>query len=230
MNVTFIDNQWEFQTVHLGLKLAAWNHAGVLLARPVARYLIKHGLYHKMSFFLFFFTNTTSNLHPDIFSVIYMLAQTTDSGSNNHTLAFELQRLFLDANPSVSWSAGLMQIRCYAHKLALLVKHGLASIGLNAGHTKPTTQPLFNIPTPSIILNDGDDVQHEVQDESEDSDHSSESENGHCDSESDDEIDRQPPNLPSVLPGSSRSRPDLVVQAIKKVSSSFQCHLPDIWD
>lgn len=147
-----------------------------------------------------------------------MLAQTTDSGSNNHTLAYELQRMFQEATPSVDWPAGRMQIRCYAHKLALLVKHGLASIGLDAGHTKPTTQPLFNIPTPSITLNDGtDEMQVDEEDETEESDAS---ESGICDGESDSDGDDndQLSQLPAVLPGSTRSRPDLVIQAIKKVS------------
>lgn len=82
-----------------------------------------------------------------------MIAQTTDSGSNNNTMAQELELMFADSDEKVKWDSSRNHVRCYAHKLGLVVKHGLNSIGLAAGHIKPTTPPNTTIPIPSIVLN-----------------------------------------------------------------------------
>lgn len=45
----FINQQWNYQISHLTLKPVTWNHYGVLLAQPVAHFLIKHRLHHQIS-------------------------------------------------------------------------------------------------------------------------------------------------------------------------------------
>ena len=83
-----------------------------------------------------------------------MYAQTTDSGSNNATLASELEEQFAAAPKPVEWKSKRMQIQCIAHKLALVVKDGLKLVNLSAGHIKPTT-PHSSLPT--FTLNEGQD-------------------------------------------------------------------------
>lgn len=143
VSVTYIDSDWKFCCRHLTFKLAAWHHYGALLSRPVACFLIKHKLHKKM------------------------LAQTTDSGANNNTMAKELADKFSNANDPVSWNPKTMHIRCAAHKLALVVKAGLAHLDVSVGHIKPSTLPGVDIP--SIMLNDGDSAV-DIQPDSEDSD------------------------------------------------------------
>jgi hypothetical protein len=47
----YIDDDWNYKSTHLTLKLVAWRHFGALLARPVGRFLIRHGLHDKISVF-----------------------------------------------------------------------------------------------------------------------------------------------------------------------------------
>lgn len=86
-----------------------------------------------------------------------MLAQTTDSASSNNTMAHELARMFQDAENEEVWDSTANQVKCYTHKIGLVVKAGLKSLGLSAGHVKPTTQPGVTLPTPTMTLNDGDE-------------------------------------------------------------------------
>lgn len=86
-----------------------------------------------------------------------MLAQVTDSASSNVTMAHELSSMFLDAKDSVDWDSSANQIKCYTHKIGLVVKAGLKSLGLSAGHIKPTTSPGITLPTPIMTLNEGND-------------------------------------------------------------------------
>lgn len=48
VSANFINDQWSYRTIHLSLKLVAWNKFGYLLAQPVARFLITHGLHKKI--------------------------------------------------------------------------------------------------------------------------------------------------------------------------------------
>lgn len=89
-----------------------------------------------------------------------MLAQTTDSASSNATMANELSSMFLEAEQSVEWDVYANQIKCYTHKVGLLVNTGLKSLGLRAGHVKPTTSPGITLPTPIMTLNKGDEDLH----------------------------------------------------------------------
>lgn len=83
-----------------------------------------------------------------------MLGQTTDSGSSNNTMAREMEKMFGDCEKPVEWDSSVNHVRCYAHKLGLVVKKGLKVLGLAAGHVKPTTPPNVSVPVPTIILND----------------------------------------------------------------------------
>jgi hypothetical protein len=63
-----------------------------------------------------------------------MLCQTTDSGSNNKTMAQEMHKQFLeqDGLSSYKWDPHTMHIFCFCHKLALIVNAGLAALGVKA--------------------------------------------------------------------------------------------------
>ncbi|OAV96203.1 hypothetical protein PTTG_26415 [Puccinia triticina 1-1 BBBD Race 1] len=108
--VAYIDSDWNYVVRHLALKMIPWKHQGNLLARPIAALLKKHNLYKKM------------------------LAQTTDSGSNNNTMASTMYQLLKNsdaANQSEhAWDPASMHIRCFCHKLALIVNSGLNALSL----------------------------------------------------------------------------------------------------
>jgi hypothetical protein len=87
-----------------------------------------------------------------------MLAQTTDSGSNNFPAAREMSRMLAEAPEPATWDFEKNHVRCYCHKLACVVKAGLDYLKVPAGHIKPTkpSQPLPHVPiVPDIQLNDG---------------------------------------------------------------------------
>jgi hypothetical protein len=98
-----------------------------------------------------------------------VLAQTTDSGANNKTMADELESMFKSAEEPVYWDSSANHVRCYCHKLALVVKHGLKTMNISVGHVKPTTQPGATVPVPSLVLNTGED-NVEVQSSSDEDD------------------------------------------------------------
>ncbi|KAH9472190.1 hypothetical protein Pst134EA_002813 [Puccinia striiformis f. sp. tritici] len=61
----YVSENWEFKVIHLGLKYIAWTHKGKFLAVPFANIITKSMLHTKIT-------------------------QTTDSGSNNGTMAVEV--------------------------------------------------------------------------------------------------------------------------------------------
>ena len=65
-----------------------------------------------------------------------MLCQTTDSGSNNNTLAEymhqDLQSVADILESGYSWDSQTMHIKCFCHKMALVVNAGLNELGLDA--------------------------------------------------------------------------------------------------
>lgn len=142
--VSFINEQWEFKTRHLTLKLVAWRHKGKWLAEPMVNVLVKHGLVNKISIpcnsiqlekFLGFSINLT------MCDFIHLLCQTTDSGSNNNTMAREMHLQFLDLNDDLSnytWDPDTMHIYCFCHKMALIVGAGLAALGLKTPPPRKT--------------------------------------------------------------------------------------------
>lgn len=48
-SVSYIDENFEFVSHHLGLKLISWYHKGEWLSAPMVNVLQKHGLYSKIS-------------------------------------------------------------------------------------------------------------------------------------------------------------------------------------
>lgn len=99
----------------------------------------------------------------------HVLGQTTDSGSNNNTMAFEMEVMFAASSKSVNWDSSHFHARCYCHKLALVVKAGLKALSIESGHAKPTTEGNLAVPIPTFQLNDKDaDVDAESADSDED--------------------------------------------------------------
>lgn len=151
-----------------------------------------------------------------------MLAQTTDSGANNNTMAMEMSRIFREGESPVYWDAKNNHVRCYAHKLALVVKAGLRSIGIDPGHTKPTTTPGREIPPPLLALDDSTNIPEDPEitkpvDSLEDGEDVGGDRDGDSDTDPGSETeDHGNPGL--QINSSSRWKTDVVVQAVKKVS------------
>ncbi|PLW04530.1 hypothetical protein PCANC_28940 [Puccinia coronata f. sp. avenae] len=104
--VAYINLNWEYTVCHLTLKMIPWKHLGHLLAHPIATLLNKNQLHTKM------------------------LAQTTDLGSNNNTMASKMAFLLKKDSSADSWNPASMHIKCFCHKLALIVNAGLAALSL----------------------------------------------------------------------------------------------------
>jgi hypothetical protein len=63
-----------------------------------------------------------------------MLFQTTDSGSNNMTMAETMHQKLLDLgeNTDFKWEPKTMHIKCFCHKMALVVNAGLKELVLES--------------------------------------------------------------------------------------------------
>ena len=63
-----------------------------------------------------------------------MLSQTTDSASSNNTMAARVFDILANKNGSYSfdWRPEKMHIRCFCHKIALIVNAGLSELGIVA--------------------------------------------------------------------------------------------------
>lgn len=72
-------------------------------------------------------------------------------------MADELEIMFRNAKQSVYWDSAGNHVRCYCHKLALVVKHGLKTMNISEGHVKPSTRPGSTVPVPTLTLNTGED-------------------------------------------------------------------------
>ncbi|KAH9461986.1 hypothetical protein Pst134EB_005902 [Puccinia striiformis f. sp. tritici] len=81
------------------------------------------------------------------------IAYTTDSGSNNNTMALEMYELINNNDPSNSvsnlvWDPTSMHIRCICHKITLIVNTGLAALSLKTllpGKTKQSVLGFFPV-------------------------------------------------------------------------------------
>lgn len=150
-----------------------------------------------------------------------MLAQSTDSGANNNTMAVEMARIFEECADPVQWNAKANHVRCFAHKLALVVKAGLRSIKIDPGHTKPTTTPGREIPIPPLALDDtspsnfpDDPNSTEMMDHLEDGEDVGGDRDGDTDSEGEG-IDHIDSRLRQAI-STNRWKPDVVVQGVHK--------------
>lgn len=98
-----------------------------------------------------------------------MLSQSTDSGGNNVTMAAELETMFSAADDPADWDATTHHIRCYAHKLNLVVGHGLKALGQKVGTLKPSNPHGISLPMPSLEVN-GEEYQDEDDPDSDEED------------------------------------------------------------
>ncbi|KAH9473054.1 hypothetical protein Pst134EA_000133 [Puccinia striiformis f. sp. tritici] len=156
--VCYINKKWEYISQHLSLKYVSWHHNGKYLAAPFANVLAKHGLHNQITL-------------------------TTDSGSNNFTMAKEMARIlriksgdfkhYKDHHP-----------RCFCHVLALILGAGLRSLKLKQPLEAPKSVPDY-FPTLEAIaevdeneegphnkieilqLDDGDDIEEVDPDDAE---------------------------------------------------------------
>ncbi|KNE95416.1 hypothetical protein PSTG_11269 [Puccinia striiformis f. sp. tritici PST-78] len=104
ISAAYVTADWKFNIVHLGLKYIAWTHKGSFLAVPFANIITK------------------ANRHTKI-------TQTTDSGSNNRTMAAEVEHLILEKN-KVNLNMVGNSIQCVCHKIALILNAGLKAIDI----------------------------------------------------------------------------------------------------
>lgn len=197
--------------------MVAWRHFGALLARPIGRFLVRHGLHKKISvsFNLSFSSLFALSSFLIIFlSLSYMLCQTTDSGSNNGPMATEMQSMFSNAEDPTFWQASAHHVRCYAHKLNLTVGHGLKAIGKKVSVAKPCVPLNHPLPIPTFEVNDGDDNVEIDNDESDDED-----DTGLPDKP--DGVDEVETNEELVISGVACEEDDIVANALSKVSPSL---------
>lgn len=92
-----------------------------------------------------------------LFSLIHMLAQTHDSGSNNNTLAeamqIRLSKYSEDHDEPFEWNHEKHRVCCVCHKFALIVNAGLQALGIQAPPpplVKSTILGEFPIPTNNL--------------------------------------------------------------------------------
>ncbi|KNF05304.1 hypothetical protein PSTG_01519 [Puccinia striiformis f. sp. tritici PST-78] len=133
ISAAYVSENWEFKVIHLGLKYIAWTQKGKFLAVPFANIITKSMLHTKIT-------------------------QTTDSGSNNGTMAVGVGRI-------VSQKTGTYMnllnnsIQCFCHKVALILKAGLDSIGVGeAGYTKKKQDGLRFVPGLESIAEEAEDI------------------------------------------------------------------------
>lgn len=70
----------------------------------------------------------------------------------------KIESMFSAAANPVTWNGSANHVRCYAHKLKLVVGHGLKSLGQKVSTAKPTIPHGVPIPVPTFEVNDGNDA------------------------------------------------------------------------
>ncbi|OAV96573.1 hypothetical protein PTTG_26341 [Puccinia triticina 1-1 BBBD Race 1] len=131
--VAYVTADWDFKISHLGMKFIASSHKGKLLAILFANVLTKFKLKDKKT-------------------------QTTDLGSNNFTMASEVNRLiFIETGVDPELSAN--HIRCFCHKIALILNAGLRAIELSTkGLVTSKSSTLGFPPDLNPIVEESEDV------------------------------------------------------------------------
>lgn len=134
-------------------------------------------------------------------------------------MAAELQRMFSKAEDPVHWSSQTHHVQCYAHKLNLVVGHGLKALGHKVGNAKPSTPHGVPLPIPGLEINDGEDnIEFHASDtESEDEEGLPQKADGFDDEDATQDEETESPC----------DKDDFVAAALQKVSiplqNSFQC-------
>ncbi|POW02330.1 hypothetical protein PSTT_11874 [Puccinia striiformis] len=124
---TYISDDWVFKVCHLALKYIAWTHKGKYLAVPMASILMKSSIASKIT-------------------------QTTDSGSNNHTMTVEVDRL-IGEKLGVDLNLASNHVRCFCHKIALILTAGLKAIDISTeGLAAEKQETLGSIPKLNTII------------------------------------------------------------------------------
>jgi hypothetical protein len=130
-----------------------------------------------------------------------MLCQTTDSGPNNNTMAEEMHtKLALsDKNGDFEWDHKTMHIKCFCHKMALVVNAGVKELGLQSP-PPPKMKKVFlgSFPYSSVMPkiteeNEGDNEDSNSNNEVR-SDHTKEDDTELDDDNKDDPDESQEPN------------------------------------
>jgi hypothetical protein len=97
-----------------------------------------------------------------------MLASVSDSGSNNFTMAREMQRQLKEegykSDHSLQWDPKSMSIRCFCHKMGLIVKAGIDALGMKPRRVRHDTLGRF---PPVGVMAVIDEEDEEVVDETE---------------------------------------------------------------
>ncbi|KAA1080702.1 hypothetical protein PGT21_017623 [Puccinia graminis f. sp. tritici] len=92
----------------------------------------------------------------------YVLAQTTDSGSNNFTMATGVASIFRSTD-STEWDVKKNHHRCVCHVIALILGAGLKALQLSNGMIRPEKTDKY-FPSLSAITEDNEEAE-ETQDE-----------------------------------------------------------------
>ncbi|POW05125.1 hypothetical protein PSTT_09919 [Puccinia striiformis] len=129
ISAAYVTADWQFKIVHLRLKYIAWTHKGSFLAIPFANIITK------------------ANLHTKI-------TQTTDSGSNNRTMAAEVDCLILEKT-KVNLNLVGNSIQCVCHKIALILNAGLKAID---GLTQARGETLGYVPSLISIAKESEEI------------------------------------------------------------------------
>ncbi|KAI7934504.1 hypothetical protein MJO28_017019 [Puccinia striiformis f. sp. tritici] len=129
MSVCYITPDWKYVCHHLAMKYVSWHHNGKYLASPFANVLVKHGLHQKIT-------------------------HTTDSGSNNFTMAKGVAAIFRQVD-ATCWDVSNNHQRCMCHAIALILGVGLKALSLPTNMVRPekTDKPfpfLYTIPEEEV--------------------------------------------------------------------------------
>ncbi|POV99672.1 hypothetical protein PSTT_13627 [Puccinia striiformis] len=111
MSVCYITPDWKYVCRHLAMKYVSWHHNGKYLASPFANVLVKHGLHQKIT-------------------------HTTDSGSNNFTMAKGVAAIFRQVD-ATRWDVTNNHQRCMCHAIALILGVGLKALSLPTNMVRP---------------------------------------------------------------------------------------------
>ncbi|KAH9455581.1 hypothetical protein Pst134EA_023040 [Puccinia striiformis f. sp. tritici] len=133
ITVCYITSDWNYKCQHLAIKYVSWHHNGKYLAVPFANVLVKHGLHNKIS--------SISSVIISIFAYLVLLffhviAQTTDSGSNNFTMAKGVAAIFRNIDATY-WDVQNNHHRCACHVIALILGAGLRALKLSSSMVRP---------------------------------------------------------------------------------------------